>query len=350
MMRNIATALVLISMLILGCSGNSGLEPVLPDEKAVDTSKSHHLWGLWQFSADPEAGMLDVVPLRTGGMHLNALPFLEPPVNVNLTVESLQFNGNIIEAEIGLRHPFLGSDQFTGFDVCGIFIINGTVNGFDDVDIVMTGEDDTRLLNPDGYTRWWNPVEFPVNAGTIFSYTDGLLGAPDSSADYNCTVNAYKYFCDELGAEDPIESLDPTGRGVFFAGQKNVRKYFIEMNAGLVFNYAIDACWKFPTGGSPWTVPDDFGQGANRPEAWDISVTEVSNTLYNDGVDSGGELHLSIDVYDWFDADLNTVKVESTGNFNPVTSISPSGGALVIQHTKSISPMPHPMKTKLTCS
>ena len=61
----------------------------------------------------------------------------------------------------------------------------------------MAGDGDMRLLNPDGYSRWWNPAEFPNN-GTIFGYNDGLLGAPDSYADYNNTLNGYKYFCDDL--------------------------------------------------------------------------------------------------------------------------------------------------------
>lgn len=82
--------------------------------------------GLYQFTANPAAKTLDAIPLRATELHLNALPFLEPPPLVNLTIENLQFNGNIIEVDIGLRHPFLGLNEFTGFDVCGVFITNGS--------------------------------------------------------------------------------------------------------------------------------------------------------------------------------------------------------------------------------
>ena len=320
-------ALIIIS---LGCS--SGMDnPVSTPESAIrQTSESSHmLWGLWQFSADIDKGTLDCYQLRTPEMHLNALPFLEPPALVNLTLESLEFNGNIIEADIGLRHPFLGLDEFTGFDVCGVFITNGSVSGFSDPDLRTTGPGDTRLLNPDGLTRWWNPAEFPTT-GTMFGYGDGILGSPDSIANFNSTLNAYKFFCDDLADPDsPVSDVDIESRCVFSAGQKNVRHYTIEIGGdGLVFNYAIDANWRLPNGPAPWDIPDDFDPDANRCEAWNVSVTEIDNSLWNDGVDNGGNLHLLIDVWDHFDADLNTVYIESPGNFDPFGPVTPTDGGV----------------------
>ena len=328
-MRNRLIVFIVFSaalLLVFGCSSSMDTSPVLPVEKSVDALNSHGCWGVWQFIADPEAQTLEMVSLRGSEMHLNAIVFLEPPALVNLTLESLEFNGNIIEAGIGLRHPFLGLTEFSGFDVCGILISNGSVTGFGDSDIVMAGAGDTRLLNPDSYSRWWNPTEFPMD-GTMFGYKDGLLGAPDSLANFTSTVNACKYFCDELDENDSLGDIDPEGRGLFSAGQQNVRHYTIELGTeGLVFNYAIDANWVFPGGDPPWTAPDDFADEANRSEAWNILVDEISNTLYNDDSVSGGELHLSIDVFDWFNAELNTVKVESPGNFSTVMADTPSGG------------------------
>jgi hypothetical protein len=319
---------VIIGLLIfmVGCSaqGNNPIAPCGAGESA--SADNHYTWGLWQFTADPEAQTLEITPLRAGNFHLNALPFLEPPPLVNLTLESLKFTGNLIDADIGLRHPFLGLTEFTGFDVCGIFITNGSVTGFSDPALRMAGSGDTRLLNPDGYSRWWNPAEFP-HGNTISSYKDGLLGTPDSTADYNSTVNAYKYFCDDLGPNDTLDKVTLPKRGMFSAGQKNIRHYKIELgDAGLVFNYAVDACWKFPGGGPPWKAPDDFTPDANRSEAWRIAMHEVENTLYNDGSASGGGLKLNIDVYDWFNAGLNTVRVESPGNFAKVDSTTVVGG------------------------
>jgi hypothetical protein len=333
-MKNIIVALVLATclLLIIGCSGGNSVsapEPLQENQQAAVASASHYIWGYWQGIIDPDAETIEFTQLREGNFHLNALGFLEPPPLVFLTLESLQFNGNLVTADIGLRHPFLGLTEFTGFDVCGIFISNGSVSGFNDAGLLMTGEGDTRLLNPDGYSRWWNPTEFPAN-GTIFGYKDGLLGAPDSFADFNGTLNGYKYFCNDLDdITDTMADVDPSGRGVFSAGQKNVRRYELEIgNEGLVFNYAVDASWQFPQGDPPYTAPDDFVPGANRTEAWNITVTELENTLYNDGIESGGDLSLSIDVYDWYNADLNTVRVESPGNFAMVESGMAAGGGI----------------------
>ncbi len=318
-------------LFILGCSSGTG-DPVgvdtgLQTANAIPAGDGiHSLWGLWEFKLDAATQTLEAVPKREADIHLNALKFLEPMPYLYLTIDGISIEGNIVKVLLGLRHPFLALDQFTGFDVCGIIFTTGTVTGFSDPDLVMAGEGDIRLLNADGYTRWWNPSEFP-HTQTVFGYRDGLLGAPYGSAGYNCTLNGYKYFCDDLEAKDPMENVSIEGRGVFTAGQKNVREYIIEMNSsGLVFNYAIDACWKYPTGSAPWDVPDDFHPDANRPEPYRIAVTELDNTLWNDGASSGGSLSLSIDVWDHFYNDANTLQVESAGSFGPENAGAPVGG------------------------
>ena len=327
MFRILGALLCVVFMTCLAsCSSDSGdMNPAVPAGKTgVAQENARQLWGLWEFTANPDAATLDAVPMRNGSMHLNALLFLEPPALVYLTLESVQFNGNIIEADIGLQHPFLGLTKFTGFDVCGSLITGGSITGFTDTELIMAGDGDTRLLNADGYTRWWNPAEFPVNTGTMFSYIDGLLGAPDSIADYNSTLNGYKYFADGLGPDDTLDTVVLANRGLFTAGQKNVRHYSIEMGAGgLVFNYAVDANWAFPTGEHPYEAPGDFGPGANRVEAWRVNITEIENTLGYDGDFGGGHLLMEVDVYDWFDADFNTVSAESLSEIDQVTTGTP---------------------------
>jgi len=192
----------------------------------------------------------------------------------------------------------------------------------------MTGDGDTRLLNPDGLTRWWNPAEFP-HTSTIFGYTDGLLGAPDSLADFNCTLNGYKYYSDGLNNTDNYLTVDPANRGIFSAGQKNIRRYELELGtAGLVFNYAIDANWKNPQGEPPWEAPDDFAEAANRVEAWGAAVTEVKNTLWYDDTSStgGGSYTVQINVYDHFNAEENNVRIEAPGLFPAQELGVPTGG------------------------
>jgi hypothetical protein len=254
------------------------------------------------------------------------LPFLEPPILVNLTIDYLEFNGNLVDAWLGLKHPFKGADQFTGFDVCGVLITNGSAIGFTDAALRMPGPADTRLLNPDGYTRWWNPAEFPHD-GSIWGYKDGFLGIPDSQAHYNSTINAYKLFCDDItDPTAPLSSVPAESRCVFAAGTKNVRHYNIELGAdALTFNYAIDACWHFPSGTPPWNVPDDFPPKANRQEAWNAVVAVIKNTLWNDGIDSGGELSLELEIWDHFNAEVNQVYIESPGNFDAIGPLTLTG-------------------------
>jgi hypothetical protein len=69
-----------------------------------------------------------------------------------------------------------------------------------------------RVLNADGYTRWWNATEF-TTAG-MYGYDDG--NAIPGFLKPTTTLNPYKYFADCLGAEDPvIPNVDMTNRGTF---------------------------------------------------------------------------------------------------------------------------------------
>ena len=118
-MRDRIVVILIMAMMIIaagfGCSGGGEMSPLNPEPATGGTSQSsmvHNTWGLWQFVADPDTETLDVIQLRTGNMHLNALPFLEPPPLLNLSLESLEFNGDEIYAGIGLRHPFLGLTEF----------------------------------------------------------------------------------------------------------------------------------------------------------------------------------------------------------------------------------------------
>jgi hypothetical protein len=310
----------------LGCAGREAGSPVTPSQvqASISPSDSHYLWALWQFTADPAKGTLDVVPMRTSAMHVNVVPFLEPPAGLRLKISNLHFDGALCDVDVSLVHPFPGLDQYTGFDVCGIFISSGSITGFADPNIFMSGPGDTQLLNPDGYTRWWNPVEFSGPGQPIMRYKDGLLGTNYSTAGYNCTVNGYKLFADGLDSDADIHDLGPVNRNTFSAGQSRTRHYTIDFSYGVTFNYAVDANWEQPAGGPPYT-PDTFSELANRPEAWAISVSEIENTLWNDGGGSGGNLSLLIDVWDHQDGAMNTVWVDSPGNFSKASSSTPVG-------------------------
>ena len=327
------SAVILLAgiLMAIGCSqGEAVVAPAVDASREVISSESsnHQLLGLYTFACDPASGAVDAVPLRESELHLNALTLLEPPPLVLLTIEGKPiFNGNILDVNIGLRNPYIALNQYTGFDVCGIVFTHGSLSGFADPDIVMAGAGDTRLLNADGYTRWWNPSEFP-HGDTIFNYTNGLLGTPAENADFNCTINGYKYFADGLGKDDPLSVLGPADRGVFSVGMKNVRHYKIDLSGGLIFNYAVDACWKKPTGTPPYQVPDDFPPDANRPEAWNMRVTEVENNLFCDDVPGlrGGELKIIVEIWDHFNAGENEVYAESLAGLPLTQALNPVGG------------------------
>jgi len=265
----------------------------------------HMLWGLWQIMIDKEDNSIEIIPMRASNMHLNALSFLEPGGEYAMlqVVGGLNWNGDktILDVDVQITHPFPTFPQFSGFDVKGILISRADFGGFSDPDLLTSGPDHLRILNSDGYTRWWNPEEFPGN--NIFSYVDGALGMKDEKFDFQPNLNGFKYFSDELGPTDPVEGQDIAMRGVFSAGAVNTRHYTIAVPnfpTSLIFNYAVDASWEPPLVKPP-DIPGDFPPEANQTEPWAITATEVINTLYYDEIlsEQGGELILEVAVYDW---------------------------------------------------
>jgi hypothetical protein len=245
-----------------------------------------------------------------------------------IKLSNLQADGEKIDVDITFIHPFAGLDQFTGFDVSGIVIGSGNIGGFSDPDILVAGEGETRLVNPDGLTRWWNPREFPYNTDVpMWGYINGNKAIPDEVAHYTATLNGYKYFADGLGKDDPLTSLDLSKRGSFSPECSNTRHFTIELDSGQVFNYAIDACW-LPPDEKPVIIPDSFPSTANRDEPYLISTQVLENTLHyhDNGGNGGGKLRLAVHCYDWFDADQNMVLAESPNVFDPASSSIPTGG------------------------
>ncbi len=312
--------LILLAIFIIsGCSGGKA-DPVAPQTggselraPAVDDmAGNRHLWGLWQFTCNIAEGTVEITQLREADMHLNVLQYLEdgPVQLVNIASPPVFIpDAHQVHVNISLKHPFAGLDEFTGFDVRGILISHGTVEGFNNPKLSMPGEDCFRLLNADGYTRWWNPKEF-LNKG----YIDGRLGVLNQWYKFNATVNGYKVFADDLAFNDPMTSLVPEHRCSFGAGQINIRRYEIEYevfgpnNPLLIFNYAVDASWEFPdkslNDADKYDVPGDFSISSNSLEPYLVTVEEGQNTLYfNYGPGGepvgGGAIEYFVEVYDW---------------------------------------------------
>ncbi len=297
---------------LLGC-GRSPLQtaPSVSAPQAVTSAQNRAMLGLWQFRIDSERETLDFVPLRASQVHMNALAFMEPPAGVMLAIDQVvDFIPGEITVDIALTHPYDGMDFAAAFDVVGILIGHGNQMYPYSSTMAFAGDDQMRLLNPDGYTRWWNPEEFPPNPGNPqMGYIDGLLGKPHGTAHFTATLNGYKYFASDLtDPTTPLSELDINMRGAFVPGTTCIRRYQIAFTPGnLVFNYAVDANWAAPTGGPDIVIPDDFPFSANRPEPYRIEIQNLVNTLkYNTGTGvASGTVSMSVYVYDWQDPGSN---------------------------------------------
>ncbi|MFH1676844.1 MAG: hypothetical protein ABIC40_07450 [bacterium] len=315
---------ILLFMAITACSNSPAPDPVNPQLPELQTTEKqvefipdpgHSLLGLFSVTADLSSGEVVAVPLRGAMGHINAIRFLEPPNGTFLKFSSATLSGNTMSVDVTIQHPFPGALYLSGFDVKGIII--GPADYIDPVDqsrVWAGGTGGLRLLNADGWTRWWNPTEFPEN-GSIFCYHNGNRGVPNSIAKFNARIMPYKVFAESLGPNQSISGLfdypidHPKGRAVFNAGGLLTRHYDIAFpidsigNPIFIFNYAIDACHKLPPGYKPGQyieVPDDFPPEANQAEPFVTGVVQEKNTLYITPQGCvGGSLNLNIHVSDW---------------------------------------------------
>lgn len=241
-------------------------------------------------------------------LHINAVKPIDASLGLSFEIDSDNSDplAGFFTLVVDLTHPFGGSMNLTGFDVRGILI---TTAEYTSGDLPLPGENDPVLLNADGYTRWWNPTEFPVPG--LLGYTPGLFGKdPQPGQVIASGINPYMQFADGLYYSYPVSHLKlimPTGengRGVFRAGETNSREYQIQFPVDgfpkVSFNYAIDASWDAPDNDPP-SIPNDFPMEANAQEAWLVDTVVASNSLWGVGgsPQSGGELELEIEVWDW---------------------------------------------------
>lgn len=333
-----------IFLFAAGCSSQSPvaneLSPINQLTSRQDSSAVSHmpaLWGYWQVSINPLSKEVEIIPLRSAELSVNVTTFLQPPagklsnLGIILTDVSKWMSEGKLTVDVRLTHPFPGLHQYTGHDVRGIFIAPGEIQSNFDSAVIYTSllGDQPRLLNADGCTRWWNPLEFPAGP-PIFSYIPGKLG---TNGNFNATINPYKYFAEGLGADENLADYfsDPANianRGQFRAGSALHRIYDLQfpMPAGtpvLIYQYAVLANWVMPTQLNPNDLPGSFPPEANAYEPVNLKVTDNS-TLYYTGSQSGGDISLDLDIYCWpvsAGANLleriNRIVIESPGNLIP---------------------------------
>jgi len=317
MHRYFLSLLILLAVIFALPACNGGSNPVTPGTTGIqdgvtlsrETASSNNrvLWGMYHVTLDPVTGIVEAAPLRTAQINVNVTQFLHPPIApVHMIAFQLlaglsDFSNGLFVLDVTLRHPFPGVGQYRGFDVRGIFMSddNDIVPG--DATLKYAADGASHVLNPDGYTRWWNPTDF--TSESIFGFMPGKLAPPYYPT---ATLNGYKYFCDEISSESSLDEVSLESRGTFSPVDGiNSRRYEIQfaMDSGnpvFEFNYAIDASWDDIGPSAPSYDVEDFPLSANCPEAWWIEIDSTQSSLwYSEPGLSGGELVMDVTVHDW---------------------------------------------------
>jgi len=275
-MYKIAWVWIVILLLIVGCSQTI---PVSPDIQNFDTQNQnplslaqtkndngpYRLYGEWTFYIDETHTTVDAVPVRSGRFHLNALKFLEEYCTDCLRITNLKNNGDsTIDLTVQITHPFNGFPQYTGFDVKGIIMFDGSWENegmqyyppYPEPFRVSWRElGDPQLLNADGYTLRWSPWYDSGSNQPIFRYWEGRYASGTPTANLNGFKNFYTH-----------------EERHYFAHYGSVsRTYHIWLPPGpVVAGYAVEACWEPPTVTPVKNPVTDFPITANQPEAYEF--------------------------------------------------------------------------------
>lgn len=295
----------------------------------LQTNESAHTYlGYFDITIDKETGSAEIVPFRLTNVHLNARKFLEEyPCPTCLVISGLYEVGqNEWLIDVQLIHPFFGLDIYSAFDLRLIMMFDPTFtfpgSGLTYPDpIIQSGG---ALLNADGYTTLFNPLDYPPGGSDWigWEYQKGKYATPDPPSS---TLNPYKdYFKDQP-------------RRYFGCTTADTQTFNMRLPADgpLHFGYVIDVCWEPALIENP-SGPDDFPLNANRPEPFSVVYHVQMNTLWSDPITGGGGgiLQFLLKVYDHQDPRLvengGTVagfKWEIPGmvdwvDLNPVGSIS----------------------------
>lgn len=334
----------ILALVLVGCAASDGSSPVIPypsDAPAIASDSARYgrhshrfLWGLYEISIDPVDLSADVVPMRIAEGHLNAVRFLEvTPCDRCITLTKVILQGpKRFDVDVQLRHPFVGLHKFTGFDVRGIVMFDPSftfeTSGFSFPDPEIEGSG--ALLNPDGYTTLFNPVDYPpgVEQWPAWEYQVGRMATEEFPSS---TLNPYKSYQTD------------TRRHFFGCSVCDTQTYNIRFpeTGPMRFGYAIDASWAPPTQDPP-EVPDDFPLEANMPEPHFVSMEIVANTLWSQGgAGGGGDIRFLLKVYDHQDprmvSDGGTVhgfrwEIDGMTGWDTISPIGSSEGTDSVGH------------------
>ncbi len=301
-----------------------------------DTSTNdRQLWGLYDICIDTETLEATVVPNRTTMVRLNVNNFMNMnPMLLGLSIvdASKLISSGELTLDVDLTHPLATKPKLAGLDVHAVLISNGANNLVYDTDMsVPVIGTDTVLLNPDGYTRWYNAVEFTTPG--LFGYVPGILGnIPEPTA----TVNGYKLYADNLGVTGNAASWlssHQADRALFSAGTTNSRRFQLQfaLSGGkpvVRFQYAVVASWDKPTSDDPG--PGDFPLTANIQEASHLRIDISDSTLFYTPIIDGGDLVIQLDIFDWQGGDNIAAEVVNIYVDSEVLTVPYEAGSPVI--------------------
>lgn len=319
---------IILGILYAGCQNNSA--PTMSSDSgltspnlinSINTSgnskTNHHVsWGFWEVIINPETYEVELIPLRATQWHANVVEFMQKPYNpsnlgIIVDVPASTPSSGYFEVDVILTHPFPSLPIFRGFDVRGAFLADGSYLSKYDPSARLAHPDpaynEARLLNADGYMRWFNPIEF--NAGiNIMKYIPAKLGTVFT---VTSTLNPYKYFSDDFvnqsdkGIDLQQMNIDPDKRGTFSPGKTITRRYKIQFPVSgttpiFKFTYVIDASYHDPNPGDPSYPVSSYPLSANMQEVYKIVCTNNNSTAYyKDSSKLGGTLRFNLELFDW---------------------------------------------------
>jgi formylglycine-generating enzyme required for sulfatase activity len=291
-------AILLAAACLLGCGQNAPGAPPLDNDPAITEGPgvslalpaNRSLLGIYTIRISADRSSVEITPNRALALHLNAVRMLEvDPCSDCLSIEEINPLGEgRVEVTIQLKHPYSNDHKgLTGFDVRGIVMAPGSFE-FPTAGVTAGREElgDLTLVGADGYTRLFNPEEFPEgkHQAPALNYIPGEFATPSLEA---AILNPYLVFVPE------------EERNHFPAGATASRVYDLKLPAGPVeFGYAVDVNW-VPVDGPVVNVPDDFPLSANSIEAYRVWVS-IGKGLTPTGT---GTARVMIEVFDWQGAD-----------------------------------------------
>jgi uncharacterized delta-60 repeat protein len=334
-----------ILFLSIGCSGGGKNQvPVVPDTgldvtgvpSFMDEGPGHrYMLGLMEVYIDPASNTADYVPLRSASFHCNIIEFFTVFGGMDISLPYQNYTTGEFTLDFTMSHPIPDS-IYTVFDMRGIIFGTGStvLTSKDDPDLKYLGQDGFQILNPDGWTRWWNPNEFPNQM--LLGYRDAFATPGFTTT---ATLHSYKYFATDLGLDaDVADAVNISNRGAFLTntGTTASRRFKIKFtvkNGSPVFKFAMafDCCWDEPTGGGAIPGIENFPPEANCPEAYHVKVDSTASTAYYNGPgNSGGNLQLKIEVFDWgapdnpngIDGEIAAIQIESPTLFDNILNLT----------------------------